>query len=419
MHIAVDIQETNRTGGMEKVCSGLANAMAARGHQVTCFTCTREHTLSRFPFAAEIRFHYYPFTGDKTTIPALRDAVLSADPDLFISISSFNNVLLWCGVLHGTPIPLLYSEHSNPWIIEKERWNKAERRAVLWAADAVHLLMPRFLDSVPPMLRDKCRSIGNAAPMPSVSPRKPHAPCVLSLGRLAPVKQIPLLVRAFSLLAGDFPCWELHIWGAGEDEGAVRAEITRSNCIERIYLHGQTRDPESQFAQADIFCIPSRYEGFGLTVVEAFSNGVPVVGFQECSAVNTLIQSGSNGLLAPEMTSESLARSLRQLMENADLRQRMGTAARKTSMAYAPQRIYDQWEELIRFTASRKGRTRLAALDSKALSAEEEVWKATMRTLLARKNLLLRDSQILRRLLRRHPRIKILIKQLLRKNFSF
>lgn len=416
MHIAIDLHDIHRTGGLERVAAGIAVEMARRGHKVTAFTWSPPGTLPRFALPEGLRLRHYVFTGDASAVPPLREELLACNPDVFVSPSSFNNVLFWCAVLHGTGIPLLYSEHNDPWRIEKERWNKTERQAVLWAADTIHLLLPPFIDSVPHILQGKCYVIGNAASLPPVLPKKTnHAPCLLSLGRFARVKQIPLLVKAFSILSTNFPEWELHIWGEGEEKHSIIKAIKAAQCS-RIYLHGLTTQPEKQFAQADIFCIPSRFEGFGLTVVEAFAHGVPVVGFAECSGVNSLVQPGINGALAKEMTPESLANSLRPLMENPALRQSLGERARLDALDFSPDRIYDQWEHLLQETASHKGNTQLQLLDCHStLNAESEIWRAQMSSLCARKNLLLQNSQLLRRFIWRHPRLKAWIKRLLRK----
>ena len=417
MRIALDLHDIRRTGGLENVVAGLAVEMARRGHDVTGFTFSPPGTVPRFALPDGLQLRHYAFTGDAATVRPLREELTACMPDVFVSPSSFKNILFWSAVLRGTGIPLLYSEHNNPWRIEEERWDKAERQAVLWAADAVHLLVPAYADSVPPALRAKCRVIGNAVSLPSVPPpRTPHAPCLLSLGRFAHVKQIPLLVRAFSLLAADLPDWELHIWGAGEAEAAIRKAVASARC-RGICLHGLTRQPEQQFAQADLFCIPSRFEGFPLAVLEAFGHGVPVVGFAGCSGVNSLVRPGRNGALAEEMTPESLAACLRPLMEDAALRQRLGDAARQDVLAFAPATVYDQWESLLRETAAHKGHTQLQLLDDpRPLDTEEdEKYRADMRRLCDRKNLLLRDSQLLHRFIWRRPRLKAWLKRLLGK----
>lgn len=420
MHIAIDIHDITTTGGLENVVTGLANNLIQRGHLVTCFTYSPDTATPRFFLNPDIIIERYTFTGDSTTLPSLERRLSECAPDAFISPSSFNNILLWCSILKSLNIPLIYSEHSDPDIIENERWDRRERQAALWAADAIHLLLPPFLNSVPEKLQAKCHIIGNPVPLAPkhLQATVPHDSLhILSLGRLSPVKQIPLLVRAFDLVAKDFPQWELHIWGIGEDEGQIYQAISQTACADRIHICGLARTPHEQFSQADIFCIPSRYEGLPVALLEAFSCGAPAIGFQACNAVNYLIKNGINGLLSPAMTAVDLAQCLRRLMEDEQLRQRLGQAALATAQEYAPERIYDQWEELILTAAARKGQTQLARLyQDEPLSPEEEAWRNTMREIVQRPNVLLQNRQIFRRILRRYPRLKNIIKKLMRKS---
>lgn len=104
-------------------------------------------------------------------------------------------------------------------------------------------------------------------------------------------------------------------------------------------------------------------------------------------------------------------------MADPALRQRLGRTARQDALAFAPSAIYDQWESLLREAAARKGCTQLQLLDAPGPLATEadEACRALMRRLLARKNLLLRDSQLLHRFIWRRPRLKAWLKRLLRK----
>lgn len=419
MHIAIDIHDITVTGGLENVVAGLANNLIQRGHRVTCFTYSPATATSRFFLNPDILIERYIFTGDSTTLPNIKRRLSECDPDVFISPSSFNNILIWCSVLESLNIPLIYSEHNDPDIIENERWNRRERQAALWSADAIQLLLPSFLNSVPEQLQAKCHIIGNPVPLAPehLQGTVPHdSPHILSLGRLSPVKQIPLLVRAFDLVAKDFPQWELHIWGIGEEESRIRQTMSQTTCADRIHICGLTHTPYKQFSQADIFCIPSRYEGLPVALLEAFSCGTPAVGFQACNAVNSLIKDGENGLLSPAMTAADLAQSLRRLMEDEQLRQRMGQSALVTAQEYAPEHIYDQWEQLIQATAACKGKSQLSHLyQDELLSPEEETWRNTMREIIQRPNVLLQNNQIFRRILRRYPRLKAVVKKILGK----
>ncbi|MDR2055728.1 MAG: glycosyltransferase, partial [Desulfovibrio sp.] len=230
---------------------------------------------------------------------------------------------------------------------------------------------------------------------------------LLALGRLDKIKQLHILIEAFALLSSEFPQWRLEIWGEGGEYARLRRLTQRLGLQGRARLRGHAATPEEQYATADIFCFPSRHEGFGLVAVEAMFFGLPVVGFAGCAALGEIVRHGETGLLAPEMNAESLALSLRALMENEALRRAMGGNARRAADVYAPERIFDAWETLLRETAACGGNTRLReCLSARAGDPEIKRHYALMRELLRRKNVLLRDSQWARRIVRRYPPLK-------------
>lgn len=97
-----------------------------------------------------------------------------------------------------------------------------ERRAVLCAADAVHLLLNTFAASVPDYVQDRVCVIPNAICVPASASFSKDATSdsrlLLSVGRLNSIKQHHLLIRAMALLAGELPDWRLEIWGAGSEK---------------------------------------------------------------------------------------------------------------------------------------------------------------------------------------------------------
>ena len=158
-----------------------------------------------------------------------------------------------------------------------------------------------------------------------------------------------MLIEAFCKLADKFPNWELVLWGAKEGEPffkQMELMIAAYGLQERIRFAGTTNDVEGALASCDIFAFPSAYEGFGLSLGEAMSKGLPAVGFASCSAVNELIIDGYNGILC-EDSAEGLARGLKKLMGNQALRVEYGANANTSMKAYAPDKIWDEWERLL------------------------------------------------------------------------
>ena len=121
----------------------------------------------------------------------------------------------------------------------------------------------------------------------------------------------------------------------------------------QVFLKGESRDILSEYVDADIFCLPSAYEGFPLSLTEAMSAGLPAVGFNTCPAVNELIEDHYNGILSENNTT-ALANSLRALMENKALRIELGKNAKNSMKSYAPDKIWAQWDALIRSSVSKE-----------------------------------------------------------------
>jgi glycosyltransferase involved in cell wall biosynthesis len=104
---------------------------------------------------------------------------------------------------------------------------------------------------------------------------------------------------------------------------------------------------EGIYRGANVFCLPSRWEGFPNALAEALAHGVPTIGFSDCAGVNLLIQPGQNGLLAAGNNNpDSLADALRQLMESSALRSSLGSNAPHSVEQYETEKIFDKWENV-------------------------------------------------------------------------
>lgn len=148
------------------------------------------------------------------------------------------------------------------------------------------------------------------------------APIVLFIGRRAEYKGAGVLHGAMEAVWRRHTNCRLVLCGP-DDEQRTAA------CDPRILDLGSVseRIKADVLAAADVFCMPSLFESFGIAYVEAWSYGVPVVG-GPAPAVRELIRDGVDGLLV-DQTPHSIARALMRLLEDADLRHRMGAAGRE------------------------------------------------------------------------------------------
>jgi glycosyltransferase involved in cell wall biosynthesis len=172
-------------------------------------------------------------------------------------------------------------------------------------------------------------------PTVPVTPRQfaEERPYILFMGIISQAKGCFDLLQAFKRITDDFPDWQLIFGGSGcIAEGKRMAE--ELGITDRVTFRGWTKDEEKQqlFREAAIVCLPSHYpEGFPMTVLEAWSYGLPVV----CTPAGGLldvVQDGELALLVKAGDPEGLAGQLRRLMADADLRRQIGDRAHDLAM---------------------------------------------------------------------------------------
>lgn len=169
---------------------------------------------------------------------------------------------------------------------------------------------------------------------------------VVSLGRLVPQKGYDRLIDAWKEVCGKHPDWTLEIYGDGELKNALQEKINKSNLSEWIHLKPFTHDVEGVVADSSFLVCSSRFEGFGMTLVEAMMIGRPVVSFDCPYGPEDIIKEGKNGLLATNGKVQDLADKICYMIENPTQRQQMAAAALLLSTKYLPQNIMPTWKLL-------------------------------------------------------------------------
>ena len=115
-------------------------------------------------------------------------------------------------------------------------------------------------------------------------------------------------------------------------------------------------------AKASVFVLSSRSEGFPLILIEAMSKGLAVVAFDCRTGPSDVIDDHRNGILVPAGDVDALARGIREMIEDPELRHRCGSAAAETARGYTMQAIGPQWTALLRDLARTRWATRALAV---------------------------------------------------------
>jgi glycosyltransferase involved in cell wall biosynthesis len=188
-------------------------------------------------------------------------------------------------------------------------------------------------------------------PLSSVTPPKSplNRRCIVAAGRYSRTKGIDLLLEAFARVAPDNPAWELRVYGKGKPHQLERARaIIRSyGMSDQVRLMAATERLEAEMSKASLAAVASRFEAFGMVLIEAMSCGLPVVSFACPNGPAEILTDGEDGRLVPAENVEAFAGALRDLMQDEQARQRLGDAARRSADRFAPDRVVSDLEALL------------------------------------------------------------------------
>lgn len=378
-------------GGVEKVTCNLANAMTARGHSVTILYRESKEGHAYFPLDARVPEHniLYDDHGNyiiqdklpnsirlkreffrlfapskahdinavakgKSYGPSIRKWLDRLQPDVIVSTSMPSTKYVVEDAAAAAPVITMI--HSQP-SVQFKAIAPAERRAVSRCA-GIQILLPSGMEVTRQYFPDlPVHVIGNAVEVPAWVAdlaREKTRYKIVCVGTINPNKNQKLAVDAFAGLAERFPQWDMELWGLnhGSYPDMLTSHIKKLHLEDRVFIKGLTKNvADDIYKKADLFVIPSKREGFPLSLTEAMAAGFPAIGLRTCPGVNELIRDEETGFLVDETVS-AMADAMARLMADRGLRIRMGTAGREAVKIYEADKIWDQWETLLAKTAA-------------------------------------------------------------------
>ena len=353
-------------GGAERVAAFLCQCFAEAGWATSLVTLRNEADFfSSPPGVHRIRLAVEGvssnwFAGAFANLrraKRLRATLRALAPNLIISLQTQVNCLCLVACF-GTGVPVIASDHVSPHQdpLERGPWRvlvrllypRAARVVVVsegiareraWLGQGKVVVIPNAV---------QLKAGGAGANDPTLHP--PSAPHIIALGRLHPQKGFDLLIEAFARLAPRFPAWHVTILGEGPERPSLEARVAGLGLAGRVHLPGAAKAPAALLRAAaaggGVFAFPSRYEGFGLTLVEAMASGLPVVAADCPHGPREILEGGAHGVLVPPENAEALAEALAALMADPARRASLAAAALARSATYAPDRIAPLWLSL-------------------------------------------------------------------------
>lgn len=169
---------------------------------------------------------------------------------------------------------------------------------------------------------------------------------IISIGRYVYEKGDDLLLEAWAQVVKQRTGWSLDIYGMGNREPYERQMAQLGIDPQHCHLYGYLKDVHHEYLSSSIFVLPSRFEGFGLVLIESMACGLPVLSFDCENGPRSIITDGVNGFLIPPYNVNMLSEKMMLLMDDVNLRKRIGLNAYKESLKYDMDHIGLQWKQL-------------------------------------------------------------------------
>ena len=366
------IEGLSLRGGLERVMADRMNALAGRGHEIVMLE-VYDHGDSpdAFYISPEVRrirlgirkrgLWMKPWQFHEV-MRATRRVVDEEKPDA-MTAAALLGVMVYGMSAYRTR--MIYESHgARRFMPLKLMVRRMERRVdtvvTLTTADAMEyaiarhkVIIPNYSDissvSSGPSGSSRLSGLSGSSGTSGTSgnPGNPGASSqtIISLGRLTPDKDFAMLLRAWHIVSKAVPTANLAIYGDGPERNMLERLAVRLGISGSVSLNHSVSDVEAVYSRASLLVMSSRFEGFGMVILEAMQRGVAVVSVDAPHGPRDLL--GGGGGILTERSAQALADAIIRLLTDPGLTQRIGHDATKAAERYDKDRIISMWENVM------------------------------------------------------------------------
>ena len=373
MKVVYAVEAVNLSGGYDRVIIEKANYLAEHGFDVIITVASHALAEPCYEISEKVRlidfgidFHqqyghhlfyraFIYFVMMRRYRRALKELLLFERPD--IVITTLGREIDFITKIHDGSVKIGESHIAKNYVrnLHLMEQNGIAQRMIarLWRRkmdklvgqlDALVLLTQHDADSWSGLTRTVV--IPNSLPFFPEKPSTCNQKQVIFVGRLNEQKGLEYLVKTWEHVHQKHKDWILQIYGDGDQRDLLHHLIREAKMEDTVIVNQPTRQIMDRYLESSIFLLTSRFEGFGMVLIEAMACGVPVVSFDCPWGPADIIKNGEDGFLVGYLNTIEAAEKVVQLIESPELRKKMGIRARENVQRYSRNTVMKQWIDL-------------------------------------------------------------------------
>lgn len=346
----------NGSGGLERVLSVKTSVLAEEyGYAVAILVLNETHRDPFYNFSPEIKFMSTRVDGNPISYAAkyktgLQHAVNQFQPDI-ISVCDDGLKAFFVPHFLKTSAKIIYERHVSKLIDSRVDHGILKRlgaRSKWWLMEKLASKFDRFIVLTEGNRREwphlkNMLVIPNPLPFSNTEISSQKNKTVICVGKIGYQKGQDLLVKAWSQVHLQFPDWQLHLYGKENLDF-----LDTNNLKDNIHFYPPEKNIEQKYLEASVYVMSSRFEGFGMVLIEAMEFGVPCVSFTCDYGPADIIEDEVDGFLVEKEDVAALSAKVILLLGDEQLRLKMGRRAKENVQRYAPAEIVLEWDQLFR-----------------------------------------------------------------------
>lgn len=361
MKLLYIVPSINDAGGVARVLSAKTNYLIEKwGFEIHILTQNKGNSSLFYFFNPKIVLHDMILEGNKMNYllnykNELQKHCKQINPDVIIVADNGLKAYLVPFFLDKMT-PLVFESHGSKFIAEQKQsehvWSKLIMKFKLFIKEFGAKKYTRFVALSDESLKEWRITNGVVITNPLCDfPKKlsdQSSKKVIAVGRHAYEKGFDNLLKIWKKVVEDYPDWGLEIYGKSDEKFELRELAKNLNLTENIVFHEPVQNINDKYSEASFYLMTSRFEGFGMVLIEAMAAGLPCVAYDCPCGPRNIIDNEKNGFLIQNNNEKDYINAVKTLIEDKELRIRMGETAKSVISEYNLDEIMQSWNQFFR-----------------------------------------------------------------------